>query len=103
MFKKFSKAVAAAANQAAVTYTSGTIEKDYVIGKQTASGGHCCLWRIHSATNKQHKIVVSVFIFDKQTLNKYPVQDREVVLKMLRRDVSQVSKSSYKKCIVIVR
>eukprot|EP01134_Creolimax_fragrantissima_P006272 CFRG6272T1 len=101
MLKKFSKAVAAAANQAAVTYTSGTIDKDYHIGKQVASGGHCCLWRIHHATSKTNNQAVSVFIFDKKDLTRFAVHDKDTILKILRRDPSQLMKLRHPRLLEI--
>ncbi|CAM9499839.1 unnamed protein product, partial [Phaeothamnion confervicola] len=65
------------------------IAKKYAMQEEVfATGGHACLWRIYSATNKETGEQVSVFVFRKEEqMRDLEKALREQVLQILRREI----------------
>ncbi|KAH3757306.1 SCY1 2 [Pelomyxa schiedti] len=66
--------------------------KDYEVVSQVGSGGCACCWKICDAVKKSTKEEVSLFIFEKKMLEKYPKSVQESVLTTLRKGCQMASR-----------
>ncbi|XP_015793564.1 SCY1-like protein 2 [Tetranychus urticae] len=68
------------------------VTRDYEITGHKASGGPGLSWKIYSGFKKSTKEEASIFVLEKKILDKYSRRDKELVLDILRKGVSQLTK-----------
>lgn len=59
------------------------------------------LWKIYKGSKKSTKQEASIFVFEKRQLEKYNKQDRELVLEVLKRGVTQLTKIRHPRILTV--
>mmetsp|Transcript_43917 Transcript_43917/g.71412 ORF Transcript_43917/g.71412 Transcript_43917/m.71412 type:complete len:1056 (-) Transcript_43917:1151-4318(-) len=71
--------------------TSNTL-KDYDIGAQLGSGGVGMAWKLLAGTKKSTKEDVTIFVFDKNRIEKLAKAQQEAVLETVKKEASQIAR-----------
>ncbi|EFN75753.1 SCY1-like protein 2 [Harpegnathos saltator] len=76
------------------------IRNMYEIGKQSATAGPENAWRIYDGYRKKDRMEVSIFLFDKRSVEKvYKPKRREAVTDILREGATQMERLSHPKLL----
>lgn len=59
------------------------------------------LWKIYKGSKKSTKQEASIFVLEKRQLDKYSKQDREVLLEVLKRGVTQLTKIRHPRILTV--
>ncbi|XP_071649580.1 SCY1-like protein 2 isoform X2 [Temnothorax longispinosus] len=77
-----------------------SIRNTYEIGKQSATAGPENVWRIYDGYRKKDGMEVSIFLFDKRSVEKlHKPKRRETVTDILRRGAAQMERYSHPKLL----
>lgn len=66
------------------------------------SGGFGNLWKIYKGSRKDRKQDVSVFVLDKKVLDKFPREEREEILSVLKKEAAALSKFKHPNILGLV-
>ncbi|KAG5321007.1 SCYL2 protein, partial [Pseudoatta argentina] len=76
------------------------IRNTYEIGKQSATAGPENVWRIYDGYRKKDRMEVSIFLFDKRSVEKlHKPKRRETVTDILRAGAAQMERYSHPKLL----
>ncbi|XP_072748442.1 SCY1-like protein 2 isoform X1 [Anoplolepis gracilipes] len=76
------------------------IRNTYEIGKQSATAGPENVWRIYDGYRKKDRMEVSIFLFDKRSVEKlHKPKRRETVTDILRAGATQMERYSHPKLL----
>ncbi|CAD5125987.1 DgyrCDS14167 [Dimorphilus gyrociliatus] len=78
------------------------VTRDFEVLTLQGSGGPCYQWKIHAAVKKSTKENAAVWIFDKKLVEKYSKPDREIVISIIKRGVSQLTKLRHPKILSVM-
>jgi hypothetical protein len=59
------------------------------------------LWKIYQGYKKTTKQEAAIFVFEKRQLERWPRSDREAMLEMLRRGVSQLTRLRHPQILIV--
>lgn len=59
------------------------------------------LWKIYQGYKKSTKQEAAIFVFEKRQLERWPRSDREAMLEMLRRGVSQLTRLRHPQILIV--
>lgn len=59
------------------------------------------LWKIYSGFKKSTRQEAAIFVFEKKQLEKWPKTDRDLLLDMLRRGISQLTRLRHPQILVV--
>ncbi|XP_037942958.1 SCY1-like protein 2 [Teleopsis dalmanni] len=95
VFNKFYSTVSTVTSQLSgvTNYLPGNnVTREYEILDQVCTAGIGLMWKVYNGYKKSTKQEVSVFVFEKKSLERLSREDREIVLETLRRGVQQLTK-----------
>ncbi|KJH43996.1 HEAT repeat protein [Dictyocaulus viviparus] len=75
--------------------------REYEIGDHTCVAGPGFYWKIFKGVKKSTKKVVSIWIFDKKDIDRWPKEDRELFLTLIKHGVSQLTRLRHPRLLVI--
>lgn len=78
-------------------FSQYSIEKPHYL-----TGGHLNLWKIYRGIHKNTYQKVSVFVFDKKTLDQFPKNDHEALLSILKNEAASLVKFKHPNILSIV-
>ncbi|XP_064601195.1 SCY1-like protein 2 [Liolophura sinensis] len=78
------------------------LAKDFEMLGQTGSAGPGLLWKIHDGMKRTTKQEASVFVCEKKQLERYSRQDRELILDILKKGVSQLTRLRHPKILSVI-
>ncbi|KAL3842613.1 hypothetical protein ACJMK2_020606 [Sinanodonta woodiana] len=79
------------------------LSRDFDIDGQIASAGPGLMWKIYSAVKKTTKQEAAVFVFDKKILEKYSRRDRDMILEVLKKGVSQLTRLRHPRILSVMQ
>ncbi|XP_017092238.2 SCY1-like protein 2 [Drosophila bipectinata] len=68
------------------------VTREYEVLDQVCTAGVGLMWKVYNGYKKSTKQEVSVFVFEKKSLERWSKDDRETMLETLRRGVQQLTK-----------
>ncbi|KAH8288917.1 hypothetical protein KR054_012045 [Drosophila jambulina] len=68
------------------------VTREYEVLEQVCTAGVGLMWKVYNGYKKSTKQEVSVFVFEKKSLERWSKDDRETMLETLRRGVQQLTK-----------
>ncbi|XP_068158038.1 SCY1-like protein 2 [Drosophila tropicalis] len=68
------------------------VTREYEVLELTSTAGVGLMWKVYNGYKKSTKQEVSVFVFEKKSLERWSRDDRETMLETLRRGVQQLTK-----------
>ncbi|KAH8278433.1 hypothetical protein KR018_003256 [Drosophila ironensis] len=68
------------------------VTREYEVLEQVCTAGVGLMWKVYNGHKKSTKQEVSVFVFEKKSLERWSKDDRETMLETLRRGVQQLTK-----------
>ncbi|CAH1785559.1 unnamed protein product, partial [Owenia fusiformis] len=86
----------------AVAITGNPVTNEFDIGQHVASGGPGLLWRIYNGIKRTTKQEVSVFVFEKKTIEKYSRKDKDIIIETLKKGVSQLTRLRHPKILSVL-
>lgn len=93
---------------AAVTATTlnavlpgNAVTREYEVVEHQCSAGPGLVWKVYSGFKKTTKAEASIFVFEKKQLDQYTKRDREAVLELLRRGVSQLTRLRHPSVLIV--
>ncbi|VDN00875.1 unnamed protein product [Thelazia callipaeda] len=93
--------VTAVAAQVSSALPGNPVARDYEVLSQVASAGPALSWKIYAAQKRSTKKPVSVWLFEKRNLEKWPKYERELFAEILKRGVSQLTRLRHP-CILVI-
>ncbi|KAJ1369323.1 SCY1-like protein 2 [Parelaphostrongylus tenuis] len=92
-FNKFRATVTQVAAQVTNALPGNPLLREYEIGDQTCAAGPGFYWKVFRGC--------SVWIFDKKDIDRWPKDDRESFLSLIRQGVSQLTKLRHPRLLVV--
>ncbi|XP_074605507.1 SCY1-like protein 2 [Brevipalpus obovatus] len=77
------------------------VTRDYEITGCSASAGPGLIWKIYSGFKKRTKEEASIFVLQKKILDKYCKRDRELIMDIIRKGVTQLTKIRHPSVLLI--
>ncbi|XP_076234556.1 SCY1-like protein 2 [Calliopsis andreniformis] len=77
------------------------VTREFEVIAHIASAGPGLLWKIYSGYKKSTKQEAAIFVFEKRVLDKYPKNDREIILETLKRGVTQLTKLRHPQILTV--
>jgi SCY1-like protein 2 len=80
-----------------------TLLRDYNVEKESfLTGGFQNLWKIYKGKHKDRNTDVSVFFFDKKSLDKFNKDQRDEVINILKKEATSLAKYKHPGLLGIV-
>ncbi|KAM7362217.1 SCY1-like protein 2 [Cochliomyia hominivorax] len=92
VINKFYSTVHTTVSQLSGVLPGNNVTREYEVLEQTCTAGVGLLWKVYNGYKKSTKQEVSVFVFEKKTLDRWSKEDREAILESMRRGVQQLTK-----------
>ncbi|MFH4975121.1 hypothetical protein AB6A40_001830 [Gnathostoma spinigerum] len=93
--------VSTVAAQVSSALPGNPILREYEVISQIASAGPGMSWKIFSGRKRSTKQSVSVWLFEKKDIEKWPREEREVFTEILKRGVSQLTRLRHPRILVV--
>ncbi|CAG9531638.1 unnamed protein product [Cercopithifilaria johnstoni] len=93
--------VTSVAAQVSNALPGNPVTRDYEILSQVGSAGPAFNWKVYAAQKRSTKKAVSVWLFEKRNLEKWPRYERELFLEIMKRGVSQLTRLRHPRILVI--
>ncbi|VBB31519.1 unnamed protein product [Acanthocheilonema viteae] len=93
--------VTSVAAQVSNALPGNPVTRDYEVLSQVGSAGPAFSWKVYAAQKRSTKKAVSVWLFEKRNLEKWPRYERELFSEILRRGVSQLTRLRHPRILVI--
>ncbi|VDN94567.1 unnamed protein product [Brugia pahangi] len=93
--------VTSVAAQVSNALPGNPVTRDYEVLSQVGSAGPVFSWKIYAAQKRSTKKPVSVWLFEKRNLEKWPKYERELFSEILKRGVSQLTRLRHPRILVI--
>ena len=77
------------------------VTREFEVTAHIASAGPGLLWKIYSGYKKSTKQEAAIFVFEKRILDRFPKNDREVILETLRRGIAQITKLRHPQILTV--
>jgi SCY1-like protein 2 len=88
---KFRANLSSVAAQVTQALPGNPIFREYEVQECIASAGPGLCWKIYSGTKNSTKQAVSVWLFEKKLIERWPRAEKEAFPDLLKRGVSQVA------------
>ncbi|KAK2168101.1 hypothetical protein LSH36_20g02000 [Paralvinella palmiformis] len=82
--------------------TGNPLIAEFEILEHKGSGGPGMMWRIHAGVKRSTKQEVSLFIFEKKQLERYPRRDRDLIVDVLKKGVQQMTRLRHPKILSVL-
>uniref|UniRef100_A0A0R3RRS4 Protein kinase domain-containing protein n=1 Tax=Elaeophora elaphi TaxID=1147741 RepID=A0A0R3RRS4_9BILA len=93
--------VTSVAAQVSNALPGNPVTRDYEVLSQVGSAGPAFSWKVYAAQKRSTKKPVSVWLFEKRSLEKWPRYERELFSEILKRGVSQLTRLRHPRILVI--
>ncbi|VDK70874.1 unnamed protein product [Onchocerca ochengi] len=93
--------VTSVAAQVSNALPGNPVTRDYEILSQVGSAGPAYSWKIYAAQKRSTKKPVSVWLFEKRNLEKWPRYEKELFSEILKRGISQLTRLRHPRILVI--
>ncbi|VDM08858.1 unnamed protein product [Wuchereria bancrofti] len=93
--------VTSVAAQVSNALPGNPVTRDYEVLSQVGSAGPTLSWKIYAAQKRSTKKPVSVWLFEKRNLEKWPRYEKELFSEILKRGVSQLTRLRHPRILVI--
>ncbi|MCP9265083.1 SCYL2 [Dirofilaria immitis] len=93
--------VTSVAAQVSNALPGNPVTRDYEVLSQVGSAGPAYSWKIYAAQKRSTKKPVSVWLFEKRNLEKWPRYERELFSEILKKGVSQLTRLRHPRILVI--
>jgi SCY1-like protein 2 len=77
------------------------VTREYEVVEHQCSAGPGLVWKVYSGFKKSTKSEASIFVFEKKQLDQFAKRDRELVLDLLRRGVSQLTRLRHPSVLIV--
>uniref|UniRef100_A0A6A7G441 SCY1-like protein 2 n=2 Tax=Hirondellea gigas TaxID=1518452 RepID=A0A6A7G441_9CRUS len=77
------------------------VTREFEATSHIASAGTGLSWKVYSGYKKSSRQDVSLFVFEKRSLDRWDRQDREQFLEMLRRGVAQLTRIKHPQILTV--
>ncbi|KAH8381914.1 hypothetical protein KR009_000912 [Drosophila setifemur] len=92
MINKFYSTAVQTVNTLSGVLPGNNVTREYEVLEQVCTAGVGLMWKVYNGYKKSTKQEVSVFVFEKKSLERWSKDDRETMLETLRRGVQQLTK-----------
>ncbi|EFO20697.1 SCY1 protein kinase [Loa loa] len=93
--------VTSVAAQVSNALPGNPVTRDYEVLSQVGSAGPAFSWKVYAAQKRSTKKPVSVWLFEKRSLEKWPRYERELFSEILKRGVSQLTRLRHPRILII--
>ncbi|VDO50288.1 unnamed protein product [Onchocerca flexuosa] len=93
--------VTSVAAQVSNALPGNPVTRDYEVLSQVGSAGPAYSWKIYAAQKRSTKKPVSVWLFEKRNLEKWPRYERELFSEILKKGISQLTRLRHPRILVI--
>ncbi|KAI1724523.1 protein kinase domain-containing protein [Ditylenchus destructor] len=100
---RFKSTVSTVAAQVSNALPGNPIFREYEVQGQIGSAGPGMSWKIYSGTKNSTKQAVSIWLFDKKQIERWPRQEKEEFPERLKRGISQLTRLRHPRLMVIER
>uniref|UniRef100_A0A0K0D410 Protein kinase domain-containing protein n=1 Tax=Angiostrongylus cantonensis TaxID=6313 RepID=A0A0K0D410_ANGCA len=100
-FNKFRATVTQVAAQVTNALPGNPLLREYEIGGQICTAGPGFYWKVFKGVKKSTKKVVSIWLFDKKDTDRWPKDDRELFLSLIKHGVSQLTRLRHPRLLVV--
>ncbi|VDM54340.1 unnamed protein product [Angiostrongylus costaricensis] len=100
-FNKFRATVTQVAAQVTNALPGNPLLREYEIGGQICSAGPGFYWKVFKGVKKSTKKVVSIWLLDKKDIDRWPKDDRELFLSLIKHGVSQLTRLRHPRLLVV--
>ncbi|XP_037716281.1 SCY1-like protein 2 [Drosophila subpulchrella] len=92
MINKFYSSAVQTVSTLSGVLPGNNVTREYEVLEQVCTAGVGLMWKVYNGHKKSTKQEVSVFVFEKKSLERWSKDDRETMLETLRRGVQQLTK-----------
>ncbi|XP_017008128.2 SCY1-like protein 2 [Drosophila takahashii] len=92
MINKFYSSAVQTVSTLSGVLPGNNVTREYEVLDQVCTAGVGLMWKVYNGHKKSTKQEVSVFVFEKKSLERWSKDDRETMLETLRRGVQQLTK-----------
>ncbi|XP_062122093.1 LOW QUALITY PROTEIN: SCY1-like protein 2 [Drosophila sulfurigaster albostrigata] len=92
VINKFYSSAVQTVSQLSGVLPGNNVTREYEVLEQVCTAGVGLMWKVYNGHKKSTKQEVSVFVFEKKSLERWSKDDRETMLETLRRGVQQLTK-----------
>lgn len=78
------------------------LSRDFEVLNQIASAGPGLLWKVYNGVKKTTKQEVAIFVFEKKLLDRYSKQDKDTIIDVLKRGVSQLTRLRHPRILSVL-
>lgn len=77
------------------------LTREYDLIQHLGSAGPCLTWKIYDAIKKSTKQEASLFVFDKKQLDRCNKKDKELILEIFKKGVSQLTRLRHPSMLIV--
>ncbi|PAV55689.1 hypothetical protein WR25_03618 [Diploscapter pachys] len=100
-FNRFRSTVTQVAEKAKNALPGNPITREYEIGEQVGSAGPGLYWKIYNGVKYSSKQPVAVWMFDKKDIEKWPKDDKEMFISVIKKGVAQLTRLRHPRLLII--
>lgn len=78
------------------------LSRDFEVLSQIASAGPGLLWKVYNGVKKTTKQEVAIFVLEKKLLERYNKPDRDIIMDVLKRGVSQLTRLRHPRILSVL-
>lgn len=101
VFNKLRNTVSSTVSQLSCVLPGNPVTREFEVTTHAGSYGPGLLWKIYTGYKKSTKQEAAIFVFEKKILEKYPKHDRDVILNILRKGISQLTRLRHPKILTV--
>ncbi|KDR18011.1 hypothetical protein L798_07802, partial [Zootermopsis nevadensis] len=101
VLNKLCSTVSSTVSQLSSVLPGNPVTREFEATCHIASAGPGLLWKIYQGYKKSTKQEAAIFVFEKRQLERWPRSDREAMLEMLRRGVSQLTRLRHPQILIV--
>uniref|UniRef100_T1JAW7 Protein kinase domain-containing protein n=1 Tax=Strigamia maritima TaxID=126957 RepID=T1JAW7_STRMM len=101
VFNKLRNTVSSTVSQLSGVLPGNPVTREFEATRHIGSYGPGLLWKIYSGFKKSTKQEAAIFVFEKKLLEKYVKSDRFLILDILRKGVSQLTRLRHPKILTV--
>uniref|UniRef100_A0A0K0EI18 Protein kinase domain-containing protein n=1 Tax=Strongyloides stercoralis TaxID=6248 RepID=A0A0K0EI18_STRER len=100
-FYKIKDTVSQVAAQASKVLPGNPITREYDVKELIATAGPGLLWKIHSGYKRSTKQKCAVWFFEKNDIEKWPKEEREQFLNIIRKNVLTLTRIRHNRILIV--
>ncbi|KAK6640752.1 hypothetical protein RUM44_012449 [Polyplax serrata] len=101
VFNKLKSTVTNTVSQFSGVLPGNPVTREYEVTSQTCSAGPGLMWKVYHGFKKSTKQEASIFVFEKRLLEKWPRENKEVILESLKHGVTQLTKLRHPQILTV--